>query len=139
MIIKKITDKGTYTELIVEMSVFGEIKEATFIATKDVGLSTKMCDACPLHQDCFIEDTLKYELCCFLELAYQTPLPNVDLGVLYIKPESALSIKKIIDEKLGRGKKELEDNIEEKKKDQKESENINEEPQWKKQPDFICL
>ena len=102
MKLKAINKKDHYYELIVEFSVFGETYETVFIGTHDVDLSTRMCNACPLNKDCFENDTLKWELCCYLELAYQTPLPSVDIGVIYMKPDDALKIKEVIDKKIGR-------------------------------------
>lgn len=112
------TKKDDVYELLVEMSVFGCTYQAKFIGTHDVKFATRMCEACPLHKDCFEEDTLKYELCCMLELLYQTPLEKSGIGVLYMLPKYASEIKNMIDDALGR--LESEENISESSKQEKE-------------------
>lgn len=136
MVLKGIENKGPYYEIEVylDLLISGKTHIVTFIATRDVELSSKMCDACPLYQDCFEKDTLKYELCCFLELRYPTIIS--DMGVVYMKPESAREIKKIIDGKLGYDEDELEEeditddpnNIDEEPKQPKSQEESEPEP-----------
>lgn len=84
-------------EFAVELSIFGEKLEVIFIGVHDVNLGTEMCDVCPLNKDCY---TLKYTLCLyFAEAAYHALLPV--MGLVRMKPVSALKIKKIIDKNIG--------------------------------------